>query len=194
MTPTKIAAFAGAVVGLAAMASATVEPNTYEIRVSNPVSPGTPSTTVEVWADWDSDLFYAFAAAEWSLRGDTSGDFSGPASAFTDPGQDNGTPMTGDVVDIITGQLQFPLGGLIADTSDSILIWSGTWSTTDFTARTVDLATDTSRYSLYLDDTGLSSDVTPTVLEAAGQIQVVPAPASLALLGLGGLAAARRRR
>jgi hypothetical protein len=82
----------------------------------------------------------------------------------------------------------------MADTSDSILIWSGTWSTTDFTARTVDLATDTSRYSLYLDDTGLSSDVTPTVLEAAGQIQVVPAPASLALLGLGGLAAARRRR
>ncbi len=194
MTPTRIAAFAGAIVGVAAMASATVQPNTYEIRVSNIVSPGTPSTTVEVWADWDSELFYAFAAAEWNLRGDMTGDFSGPASAFTDPGQEGGTPMVGDVMDIVTGQLQFPTGGLLADTADSILIWSGTWSTTDFTARTVDLATETSQYSLYLNEAGLSSDVTSTVIEAAGQIQVIPAPASLALLGLGGMAAARRRR
>lgn len=194
MTQIKIAAFAGAAVGIAAMASATVQPNTYEIRVSNPVSPGTPSATVEVWADWDADLFYAFAAANWSLLGDTSGDFSGPMSAFTDPGQDDGTPMDGDVLDIITGQLQFPAGGLMADTSDPVMIWSGTWSTTDFTARTVDLATDTDRYSLYLDDTGLSSDVTPTVIEGAGEIIVIPAPASLALVGLGGLVAMRRRR
>ncbi|MEQ8317305.1 MAG: PEP-CTERM sorting domain-containing protein [Phycisphaerales bacterium] len=194
MTATKIAAFAGAALGLAAMASATVQPNTYEIRVSNVVSPGTPSATVEVWADWDSDLFYAFAAAEWSLRGDGTGDFSGPSSAFTDPGQDDGTPSGGDVLDIVTGQLQFPSGGIFADTSDPILIWSATWSTTDFTARTVDLATETARYNLYLDDTGLSSEVTATVLEGAGRIEVIPAPASLALLGLGGLAAARRRR
>lgn len=194
MTQMKIAAFAGAAFGLVAMASATVTPNTYEIRVSNPVSPGTPSTTVEVYAQWDSDLFYAFAAANWSLRGDTSGDFSGPASAFSDPGQFDGMPDSGDVRDIITGQLQFPTGGIFADTSDPILIWSGTWSTSDFTPRFVDLATDTNRYNLYLDDTGLSRDVTATVLEAAGQIQVIPAPASLALLGLGGLAAARRRR
>ena len=194
MMQMKIAAVAGAALGMAAMASATVTPNTYEIRVSNPVSPGMPSTTVEVYADWDSDLFYAFAAAEWSLRGDMTGDFSGPASAFTDPGQEGGTPMDGDVVDIVTGQLQFPAGSIFADTSDPILIWSATWSTTDFTPRTVDLATDTIRYSLYLDDTGLSSDVTSTVLEAAGQIQVIPAPASLALVGLGGLAALRRRR
>lgn len=194
MTQIKIAAFAGAAVGIAAMASATVQPNTYEIRVSNPVSPGTPSATVEVWADWDADLFYAFAAANWSLLGDMTGDFSGPMSAFTDPGQDDGTPMDGDVLDIITGQLQFPAGGLMADTSDPVMIWSGTWSTTDFTARTVDLATDTDRYSLYVDDTGLSSDVTPTVIEGAGEIIVVPAPASLALVGLGGLVAMRRRR
>jgi hypothetical protein len=194
MTPTKIAAFAGAVAGVAAMASATVQPNTYEIRVSNVVTPGTPSTTVEVWADWDSDLFYAFAAAEWHLRGDMTGDFSGPASAFTDPGQNGGTPMDGDVLDIVTGQLQFPAGSIFADTSDPILIWSGTWSTTDFTARNVDLATETLRYNLYLDDTGLSSDVTATVIEAAGQIEVIPAPASLALIGLGGMVALRRRR
>ncbi len=194
MTQTKIAAFAGAAIGVAAMTSATVTPNTYEIVVSNPVSPTTPSTTVEVYAQWDSELFYAFAAAEWSLRGDTTGDFSGPASAFSDPGQFDGTPDNGDVMDIITGQLQFPPASVFADTSDPILIWSGTWSTTDFTARTVDLTTDTGRYSLYLDDTGMSRDVTPTVLEATGQIRVIPAPASLALLALGGLAAVRRRR
>lgn len=194
MTATKIAAFAGAALGLAAMASATVQPNTYDIRVSNVVSPSQPSATVEVWADWDSDLFYAFAAAEWNLRGDATGAFSGPASAFTDPGQDDGTISGGDVIDIVTGQLQFPAGSIFADTSDPILIWTGTWSTTDFTTRTVDLSTETARYSLYLDDTGLSSDVTATVLEGAGQIEVIPAPASLALLGLGGLAAVRRRR
>ncbi|MGD1915479.1 MAG: PEP-CTERM sorting domain-containing protein [Phycisphaerales bacterium] len=194
MTQLKIAAVAGAAVGMAAVASASVTPNTYEIRVSNVVSPSQPSTTVEVWADWDSDLFYAFAAAEWNLLGDMTGDFSGPASAFTDPGQDGGTPMDGNVMDIVTGQLQFPPGSLFADTSDPVLIWSATWSTSDFTARTVDLATDTTRYSLYVDDTGLSSDVTTTVLEGAGAIEVIPAPASLALLGLGGLAATRRRR
>lgn len=194
MTATKIAVFAGTVLGVAAFASATVTANTYDIRVSNVVSPSQPSTTVEVYADWDSDLYYAFAAAEWALRGDGTGDFSGPASAFTDPGQDGGTPMSGDVMDIVTGQLQFPPGGIFADTSDPILIWSATWSTTDFTARTVDLATETARYNLYLDDTGLSVDVTTTVIEAAGQIEVIPAPASLALLGLGGFVAARRRR
>lgn len=194
MTAIKIAAFAGAALGLAAMASATVQPNTYDIRVSNVVSPSQPSATVEVWADWDSDLFYAFAAAEWNLRGDATGAFSGPSSAFTDPGQDAGTISGGDVIDIVTGQLQFPPGSIFADTSDPIMIWSGTWSTSDFTARTVDLSTETGRYSLYLDDTGLSSDVTATVIEGAGQIEVIPAPASLALLGLGGLAAVRRRR
>ncbi len=194
MTATRIAAFAGAALGVTAIASATVTANTYDIRVSNVVSPGQPSTTVEVYADWDSDLFYAFAAAEWALRGDGTGDFSGPTLAFSDPGQDAGTPMTGDVMDIVTGQLQFPPGGIFADTSDPILIWSATWSTTDFTARTVDLSTETARYSLYLDDTGLSSDVTSTVIEGLGRIEVIPAPASLALLGLGGLVAARRRR
>lgn len=194
MMPTKIAAFAGAALGIVTMASATVQPNTYDIQVSNPVSPSSPSATVEVWADWDSDLFYAFAAAEWSLRGDTTGDFSGPMSAFTDPGQNDGTPTGGDVTDIVTGQLQFPTGGIFADTSDPIMIWSGTWSTTDFTARSVDLLTETLRYSLYLDDTGLSSDVTSTVIEGTGQIQVIPAPASMALVGLGGLVALRRRR
>ncbi|MEQ8845288.1 MAG: PEP-CTERM sorting domain-containing protein [Phycisphaerales bacterium] len=194
MTKMTIAAFAGAALGVATMASATVSPNTYEIRVSNPVSPSSPSATVEVWASWDSDLFYAFAAAEWAITGDATGEFTGPASAFTDPGQENGVISGGDVTDIVTGQLQFPAGGLFADTSDPVLIWSATWSTTDFTARTVDLATETTRYNLYVDDTGLSSDVTSTVLEAAGQVEVIPAPASLALLGLGGLAAARRRR
>lgn len=194
MTRLHIAAVAGAALGLASMANATVTPNTYEIRVSNVVSPSQPSTTVEVYAQWDADLYYAFAAAEWNLRGDATGDFSGPASAFTDPGQVGGTPMGGDVTGIITGQLQFPAGSLFADTSDPILIWSGTWSTTDFTNRFVDLQTETDRYSLYLDDTGLSSQVTSTVLEAAGQIEVIPAPASLALVGLGGLVALRRRR
>ena len=194
MTQLKLAALAGAALGMAAMASASVTPNTYEIRVSNKVSPTEPSTTVEVWAEWDSDLFYAFAAAEWNLLGDTTGDFSGPASAFSDAGQTDGTPMDGNVTGIVTGQLQFPPGSLFADRSDPILIWSATWSTTDFTDRTVDLVTATARYSLYVDDTGLSSDVTSTVIEAVGEIHVIPAPASLALLGLGGLAATRRRR
>ncbi|GIW74711.1 MAG: hypothetical protein KatS3mg103_1233 [Phycisphaerales bacterium] len=194
MTKLHAVALAGAALGLASTAGATLTPNTYEIRVSNVVSPSQPSTTVEVYAQWDADVYYAFAAAEWSLRGDATGSFSNPASAFTDPGQVDGTPIGGDVTGIITGQLHFPPGSIFADTSDPILIWTGTWSTSDFTARLVELTTETTRYSLYLDDTGLSSDVTTTVLEALGEIQVVPAPASLALVGLGGLVALRRRR
>jgi len=193
MTKTSAAALL-AVAGLTAAATASVDPNTYEIRVSNPVSPGTPSTTVEVWADWDSATYFAFAASEFDLLGDSTGAFSGPSSAFGDPGQQDGTISGGDVTDIVAGQLQFPPGGFSADRSDPIKIWSGTWSTTDFTARSVDLSTLTTAYSNYLDVAGSSADVTMTVVEGAGSITVVPAPASLALLGLGGLAAARRRR
>lgn len=194
MMKLQTAAGVGAVLGLCGLAMATVTANTYEIRVSNVVSPGTPSTTVEVYAVWDSDAYYAFNNATWNLTGDGTGAFSGPASAFTDPGQVGGTPTGGDVLGITTGQLHMPMGGIFADTSNPIRIWSATWSTTDFTPRTVDLFTETDLYNLFSDDTGASWNVTPTVFEAEGQIRVIPAPASLALLGLGGLAALRRRR
>lgn len=194
MKTVKTAAGVGAVLGLCGLAMATVTPNTYEIRVSNVVSPSMTSTTVEVYAQWDADLYYAFQDANWNLVGDTTGGFSGPASAFVAPGQVGGTPTAGDVMGIVTGQLHVPMGGVFADTSDPILIWTGTWSTTDFTPRIVDLFTETDEYRLFSDDTGAFWDVTPTVLEAAGQIQVIPAPASIALLGLGGLATLRRRR
>lgn len=184
----------GVVLGLCGLASASVTPNTYEIRVSNVVSPGTPSTTVEVYAVWDSDLYYAFQGADWNLLGDGTGAFSGPASAFAAPGQVGGTPTGGDVLGIVTGQIHMPMGGIFADTSHPILLWTATWSTTDFTNRTVDLLTETDMYNLFSDASGVGADVTPTVFEAAGRIVVIPAPASLALLGLGGFAALRRRR
>ncbi|MEO1009210.1 MAG: PEP-CTERM sorting domain-containing protein [Planctomycetota bacterium] len=192
MHRTQIAAIA--VAAMSATALASLDTNGYEIRVSNVVSPGTPSTTVEVWADWDSPTFFAFAAAEFDLSADTSGMFSGPASAFSDPGQEPGDIEVDGVENIVVGQLQFPPGGLFADTSDPILVWSATWSTTDFSTRSVPLATITDQYTLYTGSDGSSSDVTMTVIEATGAIRVIPAPASLALLGLGGLAAARRRR
>lgn len=184
----------GMFLGLATVPTAHAQVNGYDIVVGGVVSPGSPSTSVQVWADWDSAAgFYAFAAAEYDLLGDATGSFSAPTLELPDLGQFAGTPAGGDVLGVVVGQLHFPTIGAFADTSDPLLVWSGTWSTTDFTPRLVDLTTDTFAYSLYLDATGASGGFLPTVVEGMGRIQVVPAPASLALIGLGVVAALRRR-
>jgi uncharacterized protein (TIGR03382 family) len=99
------------------------------------------------------------------------------------------------VTGIISGQLHFPLAQIFADTSNPIKAWHGTFTTSDLSLRTVNLSTDSSKYSVYTDEAGTSSDFIDSLIEGAGGINVgVPTPGTAALLGLGALAAGRRRR
>jgi hypothetical protein len=73
-----------------------------------------------------------------------------------------------------------------------IAIYSITWTPNDYTARLVTLTSaNHANFSVYTDTFGTSVEYTGDVQRTA--FEVVPAPASLALLGLGGLVARRRR-
>ncbi len=116
-----------------------------------------------------------------------------PLTTGSNPGSPSGTGVDG----IIAGQIHFPLAGIFADDTNPIAFWSATYTAPAVveTAFDVDLSTRTSRFDVYVDrDRSASESRLADLAEGAGVISVVPAPASLALLGLGGLAAARRRR
>jgi len=82
---------------------------------------------------------------------------------------------------------------IFADPTNPIAFWQATYTAS--AEGVIDLSTDTSRFDVYIDrDSSTSESRMSGLTEGSGTITVVPAPASLALLGLGGLAAARRRR
>ncbi|GIK19314.1 MAG: hypothetical protein AMXMBFR77_13970 [Phycisphaerales bacterium] len=79
------------------------------------------------------------------------------------------------------------------DKSNPIMVYSMTWQPNDYSNRTVSGGTTNHlNHSVYIDTFGTSKEFTPTI--EGFKFDVVPAPASLALVGLGGLVAARRRR
>ncbi|HRQ73511.1 MAG TPA: PEP-CTERM sorting domain-containing protein [Phycisphaerales bacterium] len=78
------------------------------------------------------------------------------------------------------------------DKSNPIWVYGMEWMPNDYTARTVSGSTTHLNHSIYVDTFGTSKEFSPTI--EGFKFDVVPAPASLALVGLGGLVAARRRR
>ena len=187
-----------ALAGLASVANAT---NTWMVDISysnggNAILAPGDTATVQIWAAFDDNL-YAFAGAALNVNTDDgNGSWSDIARDLKGPGTVDGVANGGNVDGIITGQLHFPLAGIFADTANPIKAWHGTFSTSDFSFRTVNLSTDTSKYDVYIDSQGTSKSFIDSLIEGAGGIQVgaVPAPGTAALLGLGALAAGRRRR
>ncbi len=176
--------------------SATAQ-NSLFFDVSNAISPAKPSAIVEVWASFEPGG-YAFAAAwfDAAASDDPFGEFSDPYSVLHTLGTFNGEIQPGGdlITHIIPGQVQFPVGEFVSDTSNPILIWRATWSTTDFSPRTINLHTITKRFSLYLDYDGNNEDFYgPGFEEAVGTIKVVPAPAAWAALLVMGVGVRRRR-
>jgi MYXO-CTERM domain-containing protein len=189
-----------ALVALAGLASGATAANTWMVDISysnggNAIINAGDTATVTIWAAFDDNL-YAFAGGAFNVNtNDDNGSWSDFGRDLKGPGTADGVAVGGDVTGVITGQLHFPLAGIFADTSNPIKAWHGTFSTTDLSFRTVDLTTDSTKYAVYTDDQGTSKDFIDSLIEGAGGINVgVPTPGTAALLGLGALAAGRRRR
>ncbi|MCH9057500.1 MAG: PEP-CTERM sorting domain-containing protein [Planctomycetes bacterium] len=98
-----------------------------------------------------------------------------------------------------------PLGPItIALQDNPILYATYEWTTTDFTIRTIDLTTS-GTFQFQVAEWGDPFGSPPTggrtfqmwpddFSPGSGSFEVTPAPSALALLGLGGLVALRRRR
>lgn len=168
----------------------------WEFRLTRPVlAPGAASTEVILSLDPGPGA-YAVAgvgfhvhATEpgWSDQHSRIPRSASPPPDPLPPGQISGSSILG----ISLGQLT-PLFGF-TPIPGRLDMWGATFTVTDFTARQIDLSTETLRLSVYLDDiTWDREDRTP--IEGAAQITVVPAPGSAALLGVGAAAGLRRRR
>ena len=184
-----------AVAGLTAAAAA----QSINIDVANPtLNPG-ESTNVTLRASYPDGMYAVAGVATNLISSVGSAGWSDLAliAPMNGPGTSAGAASGTGVDGIIAGQLNFPPAGIFADPSNPIAFWSGTYTAPAVVdeAFTVDLSTRTTRFDVYIArDSSLSESRLSTLREGAGAINVVPAPASLALLGLGGLAAARRRR
>lgn len=141
-----------------------------------------PANAVYALYEWEGDIL--------------SDDPTGAWSNLTVPFPPNlpmsvGTPGNGNVVGISVAQLHFPPSGFYANTANPIMIWAGEWSTVDLTPRLVEISTSTLLASAYHNTSGF---LTLDVSEALAQIQVIPAPVSLATIALAAFAVRRRRR
>jgi uncharacterized protein (TIGR03382 family) len=190
-----------ALVALAGLASGASATNTWQVKISYDnglgyVDAGS-GAKIQIWAGFDDNL-YAFAGALLDINTDEAG---GSWSAFgrdlKGPGTKDGVASGGNVLGALPGQLHFPPGGIFADTSNPILAWHGTFNSSGpYDNHVAQLTTKTSKYNVYINADGTSQDFIKSLIEGAGGIQIgpVPTPATAALLGLGALAAGRRRR
>lgn len=161
----------------------------WDFEVSNPeLRPSAPSTTVTLFADVDPAEWFASSALDVQA---TEPGWSDPLALIAHPGQNPGVLAGAMVEGIAVGQLR--VFGYLPDPG-RIPVWQATFAVTDFTERTVELDTRTSQFSIYIEIMGTSWPVARRPIEGVATIKVVPAAGGLALLGMGGLLAARRRR
>ncbi len=181
------------VTGVASSASAQGSWSHVNIKNANGgvINPANPSVEVTISMMFDPQD-YAFAAALFSLQADEAG-WSNNTVLLPPPGNP-GTIVGGSINGITLGQIHFP-PVVIANPENPIDLFRATWTTSDFTVRPVDVRTVTTRYDVYIDvNSPVSQSRLAGLMEASGEIRIVPAPSALALLGLGAFVAGRRRR
>ena len=199
-----------AVAGLATAVSGQVLPPppsgaTFLMTSSNIVDQVTPQTTISFWAVWTGPN-WLFGGANYDMHA-TDGTFSNEVNVLNPMGQlgtTAGTPMGSNVVGAENAQFHAP-PFFFGNPDNPILLATYTWSTTNFTARFVDLTTSNSTgFIVALTENFAGPPIVPagstfqlfpqSFTAGSGVIEVTPAPSALALLGLGGLVAVRRRR
>jgi hypothetical protein len=181
---------------IALAAAPAVLAQTWEFELDNrALTPARPSTTVIASIDPGPGAD-AVAGANIGVHATEEGwsDLVALLSLRTPrmPGQNPGEISGASVIGISVGQL---ITGFMP-TPGRIEVWQATLTVTDFAPRQIDLTTATTRLDVYLDLSVLPVPMreTRTPIEGRTMIQVVPAPAGLALLGLGGVVFAGRRR
>jgi hypothetical protein len=167
--------------------------------VGGPVSPANPVVTVRLLA-WFDPSFEAFAGGDLDLLGDPTGAFRDPAllpvqvpPAPQPSGTSPGTPSGGNVNGIITAQL-FVLGIIQPKFDNPLALWEASWTTEDFTPRSIILDTSGTTAFYLFDSRGRGTQLYPHAFaHGSGQITVVPAPATAAAALIAVLAFRRRR-
>jgi hypothetical protein len=194
--PMKLASLI-AVAGIAAAASA--QTMTYSWVVSDSgnadgvIEPG-EAAQLTLWATMDPTPPIGVAGSVDDIIGGTNwttGSLSNLANLVDTLNTGPGTLNGNDIMAVQAFQLN-PLFNPNFNASNPIALYSFTWTPADYTARTVVVA-DANHLNndVYIDDFG--GNTSYTGVTGSASFDVVPAPASLALLGLGGLIARRRR-
>jgi hypothetical protein len=120
-------------------------------------------------------------------------------------GDPNGTGPSGAVTDIQPAQ--FGADAAILDHGNNLVVWRSLWIPANYNARTVNMSAALGSlgflsqvYAVDHNYANGGNSTLPIALNVATSfgapvgVQIIPGPSSLALLGLGGLVAARRRR
>jgi hypothetical protein len=192
----KSAAFITCLCAAAGFASAQVMTLTWEASDTGNgdgvVEPG-ESAVMTLWAEMVPGAT-GFAGSIYDLSGDamwqagTVVDYDNLLDSLTDDGQ-----LQGDnsITNIESFQLP-PLFNPNFDASNPIALYRVIWTPASYEGAFVTISTSHINFDVYTDDFGTNEGYRGEVFD--GLIKVVPAPASAALLGLGGLVALRRRR
>lgn len=188
----------------------------WEISVGDstlgPLGSGFPqSTTITVRAKFDDSVDYAFASGLFDFVGT---DPLGPgiagvnwtSNALISPFDFSGTSdgvLTGTgAMDVQPGQLHAPFIPTIGVSDNPVAVWTIDYTATDFSAdrfMPLETITDpgTKGFWVYETATGSTSRQISTslLMEGSGSIRIIPAPATLTMLGLAaGTVSFRRRR
>lgn len=162
----------------------------------NELRPG-ESTSLTLSAGFPVDLFAMAGVLTDILSSQGSGGFSDLSltSPMAGPGTSPGTLSASGIDGILAGQLNFPIPGATA-TDNPIAFWTATYTAplSVHEPFDVDLSTVTSRFTVYTEFGTPDVRSFDDVLEASGTIRVIPAPMSLAVLGICSITVGRRRR
>lgn len=192
---------AAALLATAAAAHGQAALNGVNIVVEDTTLELGQSTTIRLEAYFDPAL-YAMANIGTSLfsseglAGLTDWRLLAPMDG---PGTSVGRPGADGVDGILAGQLHFPPAGIFGDPTNPMPFWEATYTAPLAGAEPlfVDLATETTRFDVYLlRDSAQSESRIGDFAEGAARITIVPAPAGALVLAPAALAlpAVRRRR
>jgi len=186
------------VAGLAAAANAQVMTMSWTVTDSGNndgiIEPG-ETAVLTMYAEMDPAPAVGYAGSIFDILGVENWD-TGTVNAYsnlidslaTGPGDLQGN---NDITGIESFQLP-PFFNPNYNGNNPIAIYTILWTPSDYTARTVGITSaNHANFSVYVDTFGTSVEYDGAVNGA--RFSVVPAPASMALLGLGGLVARRRR-
>ncbi len=186
-----------ALAGTAAIASAQYTMHWYWTGPAT-LDPGNPTGTYTLWAQMGGSPIVGYAGSIFDINagcktcdGFISNGKGNPALGALSNA--NGTQIDAEnIVMADTFQLP-PFFNPNFDPSNPMWVYTLDITATSFNGGTFTLTTlNHLNHSIYVDQFGTSKEATPTI--DGLRITCVPTPASLGLIGLGGLVAARRRR